>query len=496
MIRVTAWILRFVNNCLARGRHNRRRSGPLVSEEVEAATNRWVRRVQKGVNPDLQAPGWKIIQDKETQILKCKGRVTGYEPVYLEGGLFVDKLIVHTHNKIKHFGIANTMAALREHWWIPQLRSKVKKLINKCNVCKLYSTKPYGTPVTSNLPNFRTEPSNPFDVTGVDFAGPLRYKIDNKEEGKCYIIIFTCASSRAVHLELTRTQEAEEFQRKLNVFIARRGRPRLLISDNAGTFKTTARWIKDIRKNEKLQDYLTAHKMQWRFNLAKSPWWGGIYERLIRDLKKALYKSLGRCHLSFDNLETVIMDIEINMNNRPLTYVESESGEEQVLTPNTLIRGTNIYLINDDESDEDELTRMQKRVAKAKNNAWERWQREYINSLMESQRINGKQAKAPEVGEIVLVVGEEKNRSEWKKGKVLRQVKGRDGVTRGVVLLHKGHEIERPLQLVCPLEIRCSEKIEEKKNDQRVKNTSKEKRQAAVDAGKKIRDLLKKEDED
>ena len=136
--------------------------------------------------------------------------------------------------------------------------------------------------------------------------------------------------------KLTRTQEVEEFQCKLNVFIAQRARPRLPISDNSGTFKTTARWIKDIRKNEKLQDYLTAHKIQWRFNLAKSSWWGGIYERLIRDLKKALYKSLGRCHLSFDNLEMVIMDIEINMNNRPLTYVESESGEEQVLTPNTL----------------------------------------------------------------------------------------------------------------------------------------------------------------
>ena len=308
-----------------------------------------MRQVQRRVNPNLQAPGWKIIQDKETKILKCKGRVTGYEPVYLEGGLFVDKLIVHTHNKIKHFGIANMMAAVREHWWIPQFRSKVKKLINKCNVCKLYSTKPYGTLVTSNLPNYRTEPSNPFDITGVDFAGQLRYKIDNKEDGKCYIIIFTCASSRAVHLESTRTQEAEEFQRKLNVFIAQRGRPRLLISDNAGTLKTTAKWIKDIRKNEKLKDYLTAHKIQWRFNLAKSPWWGGIYERLICDLNKALYKSLRRCHLSFDNLETVIMDIEINMNNRPLTYVESESGEEQVLTPNALICGTNIYLINDDE---------------------------------------------------------------------------------------------------------------------------------------------------
>ena len=78
---------------------------------------------------------------------------------------------------------------------------------------------------------------------------------------------------------------------------------------------------------------------------------------------------------------------------------------------------------------------------------------------MKSQRINGKQAKAPEVGEIVLVVGEEKNRSERKEGKVLRQFKGRGRVVRGVVLSYKGHEIERPLQLICPLEIRCTEKI-------------------------------------
>ena len=253
----------------------------------------------------MQAPGWKIIEDNETKVLKCKGRIHGYEPVYLERGLFVEKLIVHTHNTIKHFGVANTMATLREHWWIPQLRSKVKKLINNCNVCKLYSTKPYGSPLTSNMPKFRTEANQPFEVTGVDFAGPLRYRI-GKKEGKCYVLIFTCSTSRAVHLELT------------------------------GTFEATAKWIKVIRKSEKLHDFLATHNLQWRFNLAKSPWWGGIYERLIHEIKKTLYKSLGRSHLSFENLETVIMDIEINMNNRPLTYVESESGEEQVLTPNVL----------------------------------------------------------------------------------------------------------------------------------------------------------------
>ena len=102
---------------------------------------------------------------------------------------------------------------------------------------------------------------------------------------------------------------------------------------------------------------------------------------------------------------------------------------------------------------------------------------------MESQRVNGKPVNAPEVGEVVLVVGEEKNRSEWKKGRVVRQVKGKDGVVRGVVLLHKGHTIERPLQLVCPLEIRCTTQIEQRKNEEKqtVENERK-KRGAAIEA--------------
>lgn len=175
-LRVTAWAMRFLNNCLVKYRQSRKRAGPLGSEEITGARYNWVRREQRHVNPKLQVPGWKIFEDKETKVLKCKGRIEGYAPTYLEGGLFVEKLIAHTHNQIKHFGVANTMATLRDHWWIPQLRTKVKKMIKRCNVCKLYSTKPYGSPLTSTMPKFRTEASKPFEITGVDFAGPLRYK--------------------------------------------------------------------------------------------------------------------------------------------------------------------------------------------------------------------------------------------------------------------------------------------------------------------------------
>ena len=60
-------------------------------------------------------------------ILRCKGRITGYQPIYIEGSFFGDMLILH----VNHLGIPNAMAAIREKWWIPKLRSKVR-IINEC----------------------------------------------------------------------------------------------------------------------------------------------------------------------------------------------------------------------------------------------------------------------------------------------------------------------------------------------------------------------------
>jgi hypothetical protein len=89
---------------------------------------------------------------------------------------------------------------------------------------------------------------------------------------------------------------------------------------------------------------------------------------------------------------------------------------------------------------------------------WQRWKKEYVHSLMESHRGVG---RVPEVGEIVLLVGDEKNRGEWTKGKGERNIQGKDGVVRGVTLLHKGHYIQRPLTLICPLEIKAKQRQKE-----------------------------------
>lgn len=135
----------------------------------------------------------------------AKCRIKGFRPTYLPEGRLVQ-------NQTMHLGVANTMASVRERWWIPKLFYR----------------------------NTGRSGSRPFEVTSVDFAGPLSYIISTKEQGKCYLIIFTCASSRAVHLEPTEAQTADEFQRKLNGFISPRTRSRMVISDNATVFKATA----------------------------------------------------------------------------------------------------------------------------------------------------------------------------------------------------------------------------------------------------------------
>lgn len=196
-----------------------------------------------------------------------------------------------------------------------------------------------------------------------------------------------------------------------------------------------------------IEDYLAKQEIRWQFNISKSLRWGSMCERLLKDVKKPLYKTLGRTHLTFEQLETVLVDIEKHLKNRPLTYLESGEGEDQVLALNTIMWGQNSYVLEGYETEEN-LDKISKRSNKAKQHAWKRWRDEYVHILMECHQVNRKTPAVPEIGEMVLIVGDEKNRDEWEKAKAIRYVQGKDAVVRGVVMLYKGHHIERPLQLI------------------------------------------------
>ena len=82
-------------------------------------------------------------------------------------------------------GAANAMAHVRTEWWIPKRRSEVKKVINQCDICEVFSTRPYGSTTSAEMPSFRLEHGRPFETTEVDFAGPLENKITKQQRVKC-----------------------------------------------------------------------------------------------------------------------------------------------------------------------------------------------------------------------------------------------------------------------------------------------------------------------
>ena len=115
--------------------------------------------------------------------------------------------------------------------------------------------------------------------------------------------------------------ETSHFITCLKRLIARRGRPRVIYSDNGGTFIKAGKWLRQLREDERLQGLLDGYDISWKFNLSRTPWWGGQFERLIGVVKSAMYKVIGGGVLSWTELSEVLLDVETQINRRPLSYL-------------------------------------------------------------------------------------------------------------------------------------------------------------------------------
>ena len=137
----------------------------------------------------------------------------------------------------------------------------------------------YSVPSTAPLPEFRLEKNFAFRNVGVDFAGPLFNRTGAKDHcstDKVYIALFTCESSRAVHMELVPDLIAWMFIRCLKRLISQRGIPKLIVSDNAKTFKSASKSLSALFDLVEVQEFLQNLRVTWRFNIEHTPWWGGF----------------------------------------------------------------------------------------------------------------------------------------------------------------------------------------------------------------------------
>ena len=337
-LRVSAWVSRFIRNC----QHpSEKIEGPLSTQEITTCRLFWIKRAQQqGISDDhFQEDKSQLnLQRNADGVLECRGRIQGEYPIFLPySALYSIKVVQRAHVTTLHGGVGLTMAKVREVQWVPRLRKLTKRVLRNCWGCKRFQAVAAPRPPAGPLPRDRNEGHNPFSVIGVDFTGPVKYlQRKSKKEQKAYVVIYSCSLTRAVFLELLPSLETGEFNKTIKCLIARRGRPTKIYSDNGRTFIAVANWLKKVRKDERLNTFLGTHEITWQFNLSRAPWWGGQLERLIGVMKGAFYKTVGQGQLPWDELSEVLLDVEIVLNNRPLSYAEDDV-QLPTLTPNTLL---------------------------------------------------------------------------------------------------------------------------------------------------------------
>ena len=473
---VTAFVLRFINNL--KNSVNKKQNlikGNLTTEEIKHAEYIWIKTLQEKHSTTEKfikiKSSLKLYLDEEG-IYRCKSRLCETEnlsfnhcnPIYLPNEEhFIRLIILKAHTHVCHNGVESTLNQLRTKYWIVKGRQKVKTILKHCVICRLCQAKPCLPPISPPLPNYRVSFNHPFEVTGIDYAGPLFIRdISSGNMKKCYILLLTCASTRCVHLELVNDYRWQSLVLALKRFISRRGTSKLFISDNFTTFKT-----------KEVVDFLRLHDISWEFILQKSPWWGGFYEKLVGITKMLLKKVVGKAKLTYDELVTVIYEVENSINSRPLTYL-TEENYQTALTPYHLLYGRNINERNDTldfiETDSNSAIVRVKHLQIILKHFRKRFYVEYLLSLREKHSYvktkTSNQCYLKE-GDVVLIKENDFTpRLNWKKGIIEKLLIGDDKNVRGASVRTtygkstKNVVLNRPLQLLIPLELSTCEDIE------------------------------------
>lgn len=307
------------------------------------------------------------------------------------------------------------------------------------------------------LPRERITETGPFNVVGIDFCGPL-YVRNTAVDTKAYIAVFSCAVTRAIHLELTSRTTSQAFLFAFRRFVSRRGLPSIVYSDNARTFHQSAKLL-NLASSPEVQDYTSGLRIQWRFNVERAPWWGGWWERVIRSVKDCLKRCLGRNSLSYEELTTVLLEVEAVLNSRPLTYLSSEPDDLQALTPSHFLLGKRAISLPLEveptslSSTPVDLRRRARVWKRTLEHLWKRWRKEYLLQLRSAHISTTTSPPRLQIGDVVIVEDDNTPPLLWKLGRVTTTFPGRDGVTRACALrLSNGSQLRRPVQRLYLLE--------------------------------------------
>ena len=376
-------------------------------------------------------------------------------PIILPSDHPVSRLIALQFHNIAHCGSEWVTSEIRKHFWIVKVRALLKSVAHHCMFCKKMFAKSSSQKM-ADLPAERLESGHkPFTYVGLDCFGHFLIK-QGRAEVKRYACLFTCLNTRAVHLEKLNNLDTDSFLNGFRRFVSRRGTPKKVWSDNGTNFVGGSSEMKKCYQqlNESdLMRYSVKQGIEWHFNPPHASHMGGIWERLIRTVRKVMLGLLGtHCRISDEELETLFCEVESIVNSRPITKTSDSILDAEALTPNHLLLLDNAPSLTPGMfSDSDLYHRRWRQVQQLANIFWSRWIKLYLPSLMERQKWHQPKRNIAK-GDLVLVCTECTPRGLWPMGLVTDVQEGLDGLVRSAKVKTRCTELIRPVTKLVLLE--------------------------------------------
>ncbi|XP_061177765.1 uncharacterized protein LOC133186550 [Saccostrea echinata] len=350
-------------------------------------------------------------------VIKVGGRLeklnasftTKHQMIIPKNSTLTRMIAIDAHRSAGHMGKNATLAVIREKFWIPGISSVLKSLISKCVICRRYQSPPMHQKM-ANLPSERLETDDPpFTRVDMDYFGPFELK-RGRSMVKRYGVIFTCLNTRAVHLEVSFSLDTDSCIDAIRRFIARRGKPKFIRSDNGtnlvGAEKELREAIKTWNVNQ-IHSHLLQSGIDWMFNPPSASHFGGVWERLIRSVRNVIFSVLHEqtIYLNDEGLTTLFCEVEAILNGRPLTPTSDNPSDLSALTPNhlLLLRSGETCPPGTFSQMDNYVRRRWRQIQYLADIFWRRWIKEYL-PLLQSRQMWLKEGRNVKEGDLVLIL--------------------------------------------------------------------------------------------
>ncbi|XP_070531344.1 uncharacterized protein [Cardiocondyla obscurior] len=489
LIRVVATCSRFVKKLLGRPGISLTHH-PLTPKELEQSRKIVIRNIQKtGFANEIQYLSKYKSLPNSSPLLKLTPFIDG-DGLLRVGGrldnaaideeskhpLIIPKdspitplIITEAHIRTLHGGTQLTLGYLRTKYWIMNGRPTVRSHILKCIRCARYRAT-RAEQLMGKLPTPRVSIARPFTNTGLDYAGPITLKTLRGRAArhyKAYIAIFVCMATSAVHIELVTDYSSNAFIAAFKRFTGRRGLCATLQSDCGTNFvgaNAELRRLFDSASSElkEIATLLSNDGTEWKFNPPGAPHFGGKWEAAVKSVKFHLKRVLGEIILTYEEMSTVLTQIESVLNTRPLCPITEDITDLAVLTPGHFLIGGSLAIIPEPDLTTEPTSRLShwQILRQLLDHFWTRWSTECLQRYQAKSKWHHP-SNTVKVGSMVLIVDERYPPGKWPLARVTQLHPGADGFTRVVSLKTAFSEYKRPVAKVCILPMDSTENFQQ-----------------------------------